>query len=152
MVFSPVLFFLLSLLVVEAQTKLGKNDKAQIIAAILKKQKFKDLKYLNSDDEETVYLLADSISFEQLPKIKDIKFVSITEKQIDEMKKTGVAYYSFSEFEVTGKIVKVTFGRDYISFADKHGYGYATTYECRKISRRWKIRGGKPSGWVGESN
>ncbi len=141
-----------SSLVVEAQTKqLAETDKAQIIATILKRQKFKDPEYSNADAEQTVYLLENNLSAEQLPKIKDIKFVLITEKQIDEMKKNGVEYYSFSEFEFTGKTVELAFSREYIHYG-KYANGNSTAYECRKVSGRWKVRGGKPSAWVAENN
>ena len=151
LIISSLAFLIISSLFVDAQTnQLSESDKAQIIATILKKQKFRDPEYPDAD--HTVYLLADDISFELLPQIKDIEFVSITEKQIDEMKKTGVEYYSFGEFEVKGKTVEVTFARNYINFARKYSNGNATAYECRKVSGRWKVRGGRPSISVGESN
>jgi hypothetical protein len=141
-----------SSVIVEAQTKqLAETDKAQIIATILKKQKLKDPEYSAPDAEETVYLLENNISAEQLPQIKNIKFVLITDNQVNEMKKNGVEYYSFSEFEFTGKTIEVTFSRKYIHYG-KYAAGNSTYYECRKVSGRWKVRGGKPSVWVAENN
>ena len=148
-IFSLALFLFSALVVVTQTKQLAENDKAQIVSTILTKQKFKDPEYPNAGD--TVYLLAEGISFELLPQITGVKFVPITEKQIDEMKKTGVEYYSFSEFEVKGKTIEVTFSRTYIHYA-VYSNGNSTAYECRKVSGRWKVRGGKPSAWVAENN
>lgn len=143
-------FLAVSSLVVYAQTtQLSESDKAQIITIILKNQKFRDPEYPNAD--HTVFLLADNISFELLPQIKDVEFVTITKKQIDEMKKTGVEFYSFSAFEVKEKTIEVTFGRDYVNSSAKYSNGNATVYDCRKVSGNWKCKGGKPSAYVGES-
>lgn len=145
-----IIFLVIAPLFVNAQiNRLSKSDKAQIITIILKEQKFRDSKYPNTD--KRVYILMDNISFNLLPKIKDIEFVSITQNQIDEMKKTGVEYYSFGEFKVNGKNIEVSFSRTYINVTGKYSNGYSMVYESRKVSGRWKVRGGKPAVWIGES-
>lgn len=136
---------------VNAQNRVLSKDKAQIIKLIFKKWKFKESDDIKDESETPIYLLNDNVSAEQIPIVKDINFVILNENQIDEMKKTGVKYYSFSEFTRNGKIVRVTFGVNYFNSTKRYSWDSFTEYICYKISGKWKIKVGEVSNSVGES-
>ena len=146
--FASVLTFL-SPTVIEAQTKqLSESNKSQIIAAILRKENFKDSELSGDDTEKTIHLLAENISAKQVLQIKGKKFVFITQPQVDEMKKNGVEYYSFGEFEVRKSSVRVYFGRDYIDFSSRQSNGSTVEYICRKVAGKWKVKGRLDSAYA----
>ncbi len=139
-----IILILFCSFVVSAQTKqLPKNDKTQIIQAILKREDFKnpEICCFDAKAENTVYLLAENISTEQLPNLKNIKFALITAAEIEEKRKTGIEYYSFSEFEVKKSKVEVFFSRTFSDTAAREGNGSTVRYKCRKVSGKWKIKG-----------
>lgn len=138
---------------VQAQKKLlAAGDKAQIVAAILRKEDFfEDDDPSEAGKKKEVYLLADNISAKYLPRIKNVEFILLSRNQIEEMKKTGVEYYSFSRFKViSGKAVRVKFAKDYVDLSSEYAAGKSTIFRCRKAARRWKVEAGKGSGYVSE--
>ncbi len=139
-----VILVLFCSFIVSAQTRqLAENDKTQIIQAILKREDFKspEVCCFDSKAENIVYLLAENISAEQLPKLKSIKFVLLTATEIEEKRKTGIEYYSFSEFEVRKSKVQVFFSRTFSDTTAREGNGSTISYECRKVAEKWKIKG-----------
>jgi hypothetical protein len=135
-----------------AQKKLlAASDKAQIVAAILRKEDFfEDDEPSEANKKKEVYLLADNISSKYLPRIKNVKFLLLSRNQIERMKKTGVEYYSFSHFKVARKVVRVKFAKDYVHLEAEYATGKSTIFKCRKIARRWKVEAGEGSFYVRE--
>ncbi|MCA1637780.1 MAG: hypothetical protein LC768_05500 [Acidobacteria bacterium] len=130
----------LSPLAVEAQIKkVAERDKAQIIKTILKNYNFiKDSAVTKDNTAKTIYLFVGNIPSKQIPQIKGIDFVFITQKEIDKLDKTVPDYYQFGEFRVKKKSVRTYFARLYLH--PVNGDGTVTRYECRKIAGKWKIR------------
>jgi hypothetical protein len=138
---------------VQAQTKrLTPSDKEQIIKSILKRENFKDSETWAANSENTVYLLADNISPEQLPIITSIKFVLVTQNQVDEMAKAGVEYYRFGDFRVRNTLVRIFLVREYINVSGRHSNSSVMEYRCWKASGRWKVKGRLGAVGTGESN
>ncbi len=83
----------------DAQSKrLSSRDRIHIVHAILKGETYTDSETWRPDVvENTVYLLRETLSVNDLPQIKGIRFVLITQRQIDEMKATGVEHLSIWE-------------------------------------------------------
>ena len=135
---------------VKAQIKpLTLADKSQIIKLIFRQWKFKDSNAKKSEFEETVYFSSENISSLTLPKIKEIKFVVLSESQIEEMKKTGVKYYTFSKFVRKEKNIEVRFGIKY--FETSSSGDSFTYYSCRKFSGKWKVKAVDTSASISES-
>ena len=139
---------------VQAQKKLlAASDKAQIVAAILKQEDFfEDDEPPEANEKKEVYLLADNISAEYLPRVKNVKFILLGRNQIERMKKTGVEYYSFSRFKVVGKIVRVKFAKDYVALDAEYAAGKSTNFKCRKVARRWNVNAVSGRGYVSEKS
>ena len=142
LIWSTLLLISLSTFSAQAQVKrLTDEDKAQIIGSILRQENFKDSETWKDNVENTVYLLADNISATYLPQIEGIRFVLIKPEELEEMKKTGVEYYDFSEFEIRKRSVRIIFRRTYINTSARESNGSAVEYTCRKIAGRWKVKG-----------
>ena len=139
-------------LCVQAKTsRLTASDKAQLIKLILNVENFKDSEMWDENaNEHTVYLLSDNITPTQIPQIKGIKFVPITDKEIAEMKETGGEYYRFGEFEVRRTFVRVFLTREYMSLRNSNAS--TMEYRCRKVSGRWRVKGRIAGVGVGESH
>ena len=150
LIFSLVLIVFSSQIAKAQTNQISEHDKAKIIATILRGQTFESVNQPKTT-LKLVYFLTEDISYKALPNIKGIRFEPITEQQITERSKTGVEYYRFSEFEVTGKTVEVKLIKDYINSTAHYSLTYVTLYKCRKVSGRWRVKGGKPEVEVGES-
>jgi hypothetical protein len=139
---STLLLISLCPFVAEARVRsLTERDKAQIVGSILRRDNFRESETWKDNAENTVYLLAESIPAMHLPQIKGIGFVLIKPGEVDEMKKTGVEYYEFSEFEVRKTSVRVFFRRTYINTSAREASGSAVEYTCRKVAGKWKVKG-----------
>ena len=125
----------------DAQSKrLSSRDRIQIVQAIIKGETYADSETWRSDvAEHTVYLLRETLSVNDLPQIKGIRFVLITQRQIDEMKATGVEYYRFGNFQLRKSNVRIFFTREYLNVQGQHSNGGSTIYTCRKTSRGWEV-------------
>ncbi len=141
-------------LFVHAQTKpLTASDKTQIIKSILKQEDFKDSETWSAgNSENTVYLLVDNISSAQLPQITGVRFVLVTQKEVDEMARTGVEYYRFGDFEVRKAFVRAILIRKYRSVVGKHSNGSITEYRCRRFSGGWRAKGRAGAAYTAESH
>jgi hypothetical protein len=107
--FAVVSTFFPALAVAQAK-RLSSHDGIQIIQAIRKGETYTDAEMWRSDEaENTVYLLSENLSVNDLPQIKGVRFVVITQQQIDEMKSTGVEYYRFGNFQLRKSNVRVFF-------------------------------------------
>lgn len=138
---------------VQAQKKLlTAKDKAQIVAAIIKKENFFEYDEPSKTKRKEVYFLTDNISSTHLPKIKNTNFVRLNENQIEKMKKTGIEYYRFSRFKFVGKAVRVEFTMDYVNLDAEYATGESTIYKCRKVAGHWKIVAVGSSGYVDEKS
>ena len=125
----------------DAQSKrLSSRDRIQIVQAILEGETYSDSETWRSDvAENAVYLLRQTLSVNDLPQIKGIRFVLISQRQIDEMKATGVEYYRFGNFQVRKSTVRIFFKREYLNVQGRNSNGGSTIYTCRKIRGRWKV-------------
>ena len=131
--------------------QLSSRDKARIIQAILRREDFADSETWRSElAENTVYLLEDNVSINQLPRIKAVKFILISQRQVDEMKKTGVEYYRFDEFKVRPSGVRVSFTREYLH-QGKNSNGSTVIYTCRRTAKGWKLVPRLGPAWTAES-
>jgi hypothetical protein len=125
---------------VAAQSKVSASDRVQIIQAILRREHFDESETWRSDvAENTVFLLRGSVSPKQLPAVKGLRFVLITQQQIDEMKKAAVEYYSFGGFSRQKSVVTVAFKREYMNIAGKNANGGITIYTCRRAAQGWRL-------------
>jgi hypothetical protein len=120
--------------------RLGSRDRIQIVQTILKGETYTDSETWRSDAaENTVYLLRENLSVNDLPEIKGIRFVLITQRQIDEMKKTGIEYYRFGNFQLRKSNVRISFTREYLNVQGQHSNGGTTIYTCRRTRRGWRV-------------
>lgn len=126
--------------IVTGQSNVSPIDRTQIIQAILRRENFAESETWRSDiAENLVYLLRGNVSVNQFPRVKGVRFVLITQQQIDEMKKTGVEYYSFGGFRRGKSIVRVAFTREYFSIAGKTANGGTIIYTCRRVAGGWRL-------------
>jgi hypothetical protein len=115
------------------------NDKARLVKIILKNYNFrKDSANWKDKNVNTVYLFAENISPAKVPPVKGIRFVFVTQKEIDELDKTVSDYYKFGEFQVEEKLVRATFNRLYLH--PVNGDATVTEYDCRKAAGKWKVK------------
>ena len=99
-----------------------------------------------------MYLFKDNVNYRRLPRFRSFKFVLIISRQVDEMKKAGVEYYSFSDFGIAKNSVEVTFGRQYINIFAGYANSYRIPYSYRKIAGKWQVQAGEPAISVTESH
>lgn len=125
----------------DAQSKrLSSRDRIQIGQAILKAEAYSDSEKWRSDGaENTVNLLSQNLSVNDLPQIKGVSLVLITQRQIEEMKANGVEYYRFGNFQVWKSNVRISFTRKYLNVQRRHSNGGITIYTCRKTRRGWRV-------------
>ena len=125
----------------EAQSRrVSSRDRTQIAQTILQRETFTDSETWSSDlAENTVYLLRGTLSANELPRIKGLRFILISLYQIDEMKKTGVEYYRFENFQHRKSTVRVFFTREYLNVQGRGSNGGSIIYTCRKTSSGWRV-------------
>jgi hypothetical protein len=116
---------------------LSEGDKAEILRSILLRTNFLG----EGERSRTVYLSTEHIPaplLKVMPAVDGVKFVLMTPAEIEEKAKTGFVYYSFSDFEVKGGAVRVSFfkARE-VSAAGFMSYA-GLRYEYRKVKGKWK--------------
>ena len=137
------------------RNSLSELDKREIQQAILRHYTFKRSLTWKPKTENTVYLLENHLSPEHFPRRKWIKFVIVTQKDIDEIQqKKGIEFYQFERIDVLKKLADsfvagkycVILNRRFVGHLPKHnnlqkeGNGSFAAYQCEKISGKWRIR------------
>ena len=121
-----------------AQSKVSTNNKAEIIKAILQQENFTESETWRPDvTENFVYLLRRNVPIKHLPRVRAVRFVVITPQQIQEMKKTGVEYYSFGRFRRKKSVVSVAVTREYTG--QRNSNGGTVIYTCRRVGGGWQL-------------
>jgi hypothetical protein len=137
------------------RNRLSESDRREIKRAILRHYTFKRSLTWKPETENTVYLLENRLSPEHFPRRKWIKFVIVTQQEIDEIEqKRGIEFYQFKEIDVLRKSAdsfvvgkyRAILNRKFVGHLPKHnnlkkeGNGGFAAYQCEKISGKWRIR------------
>lgn len=137
------------------RNSLSAQDKLKIKQAVLRHYTFKRSLTWKPETENGIYLLENQFSPEHFPRRKWIKFVIVTQQQIDEMQqKKGVEFYQFEEIDVLRKSTdafvvgkyRAILKRKFVgrlpkrNNLKKEGNGGFAAYQCEKISGEWRIR------------
>lgn len=120
------------------------SDKSKIINQILLMRDFVDTEQEQNDVEiylSTQNLPADSSKLVQ--KVRGIKIILLSEKEINTKTKYGFEYYKFDEFDTTRKYVNVKFSAIWENSTAGEGTNNGTIYECRRRNKNWncKVKG-----------
>ncbi len=137
------------------RNSLSESDRREIKQAVLRHYTFKRSLTWKPETENTIYLLEKHLSPEHFPRRKWIKFLIVTQQDIDEMQqKRGIEFYQFEEIDVLRKSVdsfvvgkyRAYLNRRFVGRLPKHnnlqkeGNGSFAAYQCEKISGKWRIR------------
>ena len=121
---------------------LSESDRVEIIRSILSRTNFLS----EGERSKTVYLSTEHIPvrlLEEMPAVAGVTFVLMTPAEIAEKAQTGFEYYSFSEFRVRGRAVRISFIENNEVRATGFQSDAGREYEYRKVRGKWRgnIRG-----------
>ncbi len=123
---------------------LSESDRIEIIRSILLRTEFLG----EGEQSKTVYLSTAHIPprlLKEMPVVVGVKFVPMTPDEISERAKTGLEYYSFSDFEVTRHAAQISFYKEYLVSSTGFASASGARYEYRRERGRWR---GKISGMI----
>ena len=118
---------------------LAEVDRARIIRSILLRTEFLD----EGERSKTVHLSTEHIPprlLKEMPVVAGVKFVLLTPDEISDRAKTGLEYYAFSGFEVTGRVLRISFYKEYLVSGTGFASASGTRYEYRRERGRWRLK------------
>ena len=129
------------------KNQLPDKDNAQIFESILMKFDFLNRHLYKGEKKEIVYLSTKNISSKYLPKISEINFILLNEKEIGEKTKNGFGYFVFQKLKTDKMKTQVCFEYNYrddgYRFRNPNSSGSPDSvrgilYEFRKINNKWQ--------------
>lgn len=138
-----------------SRNSLSAQDKLEIKQAVLRHYTFKRSLTWKPETENIIHLLENQLLPEHFPRRKWIKFVIISQQEIDEIQqKKGMEFYQFEEIDVLRKSVdsfvagkfRAYLTRKFVGHLPKHnnlkkeGNWSNAAYQCEKISGKWRIK------------
>ena len=129
------------------KNQLPDRDKAQLVKTVLIEFDFLNRHIYKDEQKEIVYISTKNISPKYVPKISEIKFVLLNEREIEEKTKNGFGYFVFQKIKSDKIKTSVCFEYNYRDENySKRNPGSSSSpftingilYEFHKINKKWQ--------------